>query len=186
MRCFIDRNMLKTTHYTRAIPGFSLDQVIVGKYYDDDMRKRIHRFKFVHNHVDRVYFQEIFVSIQEEYPFDPDIIVYPPVGFFDRIIRVANHAKILAKYFLWKRKIPLLCPFSRKIFASHQSKKSRKERFSLESEYFWKDGNDLSGKKIALIDDLITTGATAHFLGQLLKDHGATEVVGYFLASEKI
>lgn len=44
----------------------------------------------------------------------------------------------------------------------------------------------LKGKKILVIDDLITTGWTAHTLGKLLKKAGAKEVVGYFLASEKV
>ncbi len=44
----------------------------------------------------------------------------------------------------------------------------------------------MKGKKILLIDDLITTGYTAQTLGKLLKKAGAKEVVGYFLASEKV
>jgi len=44
----------------------------------------------------------------------------------------------------------------------------------------------MKGKKILLIDDLITTGYTAHTLGKLLKKAGAKEVVGYFLTSEKV
>lgn len=79
--------MLKSEHYKRAIPGFSLDKVVVGVYYDEEMRRKIHRFKFVHNYVDRVYFQEIFASIKAEFPYSPDYIVYPPISLRDRIFR---------------------------------------------------------------------------------------------------
>ena len=46
--------------------------------------------------------------------------------------------------------------------------------------------NLIKNKKIILVDDLITTGYTAHTLWKLLKKAWAKEVVGYFLASEKI
>jgi|GEM_PF-1666497 len=79
--------MLKTEHYKHAIPDFSLDKVVVGALYDEEMQRKIHRFKFVHNHVDHVYFQELFAHMKEEFPYDPDIIVYPPISFRDRMLR---------------------------------------------------------------------------------------------------
>jgi predicted amidophosphoribosyltransferase len=91
--------MLKTEHYKQSISGFSLKKIVVGAYYDEDMQKRIHRFKFVHNHVDHVYFRELFARMKEEFPYIPDIIVYPPISFRDRIFRGPNHAKLLVEYF---------------------------------------------------------------------------------------
>ncbi len=44
----------------------------------------------------------------------------------------------------------------------------------------------IKDKRIIIVDDLITTGYTAHTLGKLLKKAGAREVVGYFLSSEKV
>jgi adenine/guanine phosphoribosyltransferase-like PRPP-binding protein len=57
-----------------------------------------------------------------------------------------------------------------------------REEYSLNPAY----AEILKGKKVLLIDDLITTGYTAHTLGTLLKKAGAVEVVGYFLASEMV
>lgn len=87
MRYFIDNRMLKTQHYKRYIPSFALDIVVVGTYFDEAMRRKIHRFKFVHNHVDRVYFESLFSQMQKEYPYVPDVIVYPPISLKDRILR---------------------------------------------------------------------------------------------------
>lgn len=58
----------------------------------------------------------------------------------------------------------------------------------IRKEYSLKDPCRLifRDKKVLLIDDIITTGYTAHTLGKLLKKAGAKEVVGYFLASEKV
>ncbi len=179
--------MLKTQHYKRYIANFSLNAVVVGAYFDDEMRRKIHRFKFVHNHVDHVYFEELFAQIQKEYHYIPDVIVYPPISLRDRILRGPNHAQLLAQYFS-SPNISLLCPFRKKIFSSHQSRRTRAERTKIRDEYSFhpKYREYIKGKKILLIDDLITTGYTAHTLGQLLKKAGAKEVVGYFLASEKV
>lgn len=178
--------MLKTEHYRRYIQNFSLDKVVVGAYYDAEMQRRIHRFKFVHNYVDNVYFWEIFAHMEEEFPYIPDVIVYPPVSLRDRIFRGPNHAKKLAQHFGYK-KIPILCPFHKKVFSSHQSRRTKKDRILAGTEYSLDRRfiPQLKGK-ILLIDDLITTGHTAHTLGKLLKKAGAAEVVGYFLASEKV
>jgi competence protein ComFC len=177
--------MLKTEHYKRYIPDFSIDAVIVGAFYDVDMRRKIHRFKFVHNYVDLVYFQSLFSHMQEEYHYIPDVIVYPPISLRDRIFRWPNHAKKLSIYFSEQGR-EILCPFWKKIFSSHQSRLSRPERRNIREEYFLKKHMHFEGKKILLIDDLITTGYTAHALWKLLKKAGAKEVVGFFLASEKI
>lgn len=177
--------MLKTQHYKKYIPDFSLSQVVVGSYYDKEMQRKIHRFKFVQNHVDNVYFRGLFAQLQEEYPYCPDIIVYPPISLRDRIFRWPNHAKILTQ-FLWKTDAFILCPFRKKFFSSHQSRRKKWERSKVRDEFFLKAGIDFHNKKILLIDDLITTGYTAHTLGKLLKEAGVKEVVWYFLASEKV
>lgn len=150
------------------------------------MQREIHRFKFVHNHVDRVHFQEILARIRGEYSYTPDYIVYPPVSLRDRIFRGPNHAKILATYL--RLPIPIICPFQKKIFSSHQSRRTKSERSQVRKEYSINPTmiELLRDKKILLVDDLITTGWTAHTLALLLKKGGAKEVVGYFLASEKV
>ena len=90
--------MLKTDHYKRFIRDFSLDKVVVGAYYDHELQRKIHRFKFVHNHVDNVYFRELFAHMKEEFPYIPDVIVYPPISFRDRIFRGPNHSRLLTQY----------------------------------------------------------------------------------------
>ncbi len=60
--------MLKTEHYKRNIPDFSVDKVIVGGQYDELMQRKIRRFKFAHNYVDRVYFESLFLTATKEYP----------------------------------------------------------------------------------------------------------------------
>ncbi len=157
--------MLKTEHYKRCVPGFSLDKVVVASFYDEEMRRKIHRFKFVHNYVDNVYFETLFSQIEEEYPYIPDVIVYPPISLRDRIFRGPNHAQVLARYFQ-KGEIPILSPFNKKFFTTHQSRQAKADRSNIRREYSLKDPFKelFKGKKVLLIDDIITTGYTAHTL----------------------
>lgn len=179
--------MLKTEHYKRYIPNFSLDKVVVGDFYDEEMQRKIHRFKFVHNHVDIVYFKSLFSQMEAEYPYIPDVIIYPPISLRDRIFRWPNHAKILVDYCNDKH-ITTLSPFHKNIFSSHQSRRNKDERTMIRNEYSLKEAFKqwFKDKKVLLLDDIITTGYTAHTLWKLLKKAGASEVVGYFLSSEKI
>jgi len=156
--------MLKTEHYKRYIPSFSLDKVIVGTFYDAEMQKKIHRFKFVHNHVDHVYFKQLFTLMKEEFDYEADVIVYPPISLRDRIFRGPNHAKILAQYF--RESDRAICPFSKRFFTTHQAHRTRYERHSVREEYSFKREfqQTINGKKVVLIDDIITTGYTAHTL----------------------
>lgn len=149
--------MLKSEHYRRQIPHFSLDKVLVGRKYDEDMRRKIHRFKFVHNYVDRVYFQEIFWQLEAEFQYIPDVIVFPPVSIFDRIFRGKNHAQILASFV--STKVPILCPFGKKCSTRHQSQLMRKDRKHVELLYHFREKfqQEIQQKKILLVDDLITT-----------------------------
>lgn len=157
--------MLKTNHYKRYIPDFSLDKVVVGDFYDEEMRRKIHRFKFVHNYVDHVYFKTLFSRMEAEYPYIPDVIVYPPISLRDRIFRGPNHAHVLAQYYTGAN-IPILSPFHKKIFTSHQSRRTKSERSQVREEYslIYSFRELLKGKKVLLIDDIITTGYTAHTL----------------------
>lgn len=79
--------MDKLPIYRRQIADFSLDGVFVAALYDEDMQRKIHRFKFVHNRVDRVYFESLFSLLYEQNMTDFDVIIYPPVSLRDRILR---------------------------------------------------------------------------------------------------
>lgn len=185
--------MQKTNYYKRTIPGFSLDTVLVGRFYDSDMQKRLHRYKFVHNPVDSVYFQDIFTWLIKEASdsmHTETVIVYPPVSLKDRIIRWPNHAKKLSKIVqtLFHSK-EILCPFYKNFFAGHQSRRNKSERQKIVSEYgaLFLERQKIFGKEVILVDDVISTGYTAHILWKILKEElGATVVTGIFLTSQKI
>ena len=59
----------------------------------------------------------------------------------------------------------------------HRRKKNICDAFIMEKKA------DIKNKRILLIDDVMTTGATLNECSRVLKKHGAKEVVGLTLAS---
>ncbi len=191
MKFFNDILMQKTNYYKTAILWFSLDGVWVGWFYDRVIQRKLHRFKFVHNTVDIVYFETMFrelihesgIKNTEEY-----LIVYPAISLKDRLLRWPNHAKRLAKIFARTLGVKnIYCPFQKKFFAGHQSRRNKAQREQIQWEYQLKKNSleIVRGKEIILVDDIITTWYTAHTLGLLLKREWSGGVIGFFLASHK-
>lgn len=184
--------MQKSRHYKKNIHGFSLDEVFVAKIYDSEMQQKLHRFKFVHNYSDTTYFLSLFHSITQESNiknFSEAIVVYPPISLKDRIFRWPNHAKKLATIFASSiGTTHILCPFTKKFFAGHQSRRTKKERKKVQLEYLLKRNqqNIFQDKEVFLVDDIITTGYTAHTLGKLLRKIGVKKMIGLFLSSKKV
>lgn len=192
MRYFNDIPMQKTNYYKHSISDFSLDAVFVWGLYDEDTQRKIRRYKFVHNPVDSVYFESIFRELIEEIGiknWENTSIIFPPISLKDRIFRWPNHAKKLARIFAsCVHSTNILCPFYKNFFAGHQSRRNKQEREKILSEYRpnLSYTERLSGKKVILVDDVISTGYTAHILWKILKENfWAQSVVGVFLASKK-
>lgn len=88
----------------------------------------------------------------------------------------------LAKRLSKRVDIPYIQPLST-AFSRRQSKLSRQKRLENRRNHFTIDDSITLPEKIFLIDDVISTGATAHECAKLLKKHGVKEVIGIFLAS---
>ncbi len=192
MRFFNATPMQKTNYYKQTILHFPLEAIFVGHFYDGVIQKKLHRFKFVHNTVDSVYFESTFRHLVEESGIQKNhesIIIYPPISFKDRLFRWPNHAKKLAIIFA---KIigsnHIYCPFQKKFFAGHQSLRNKHERKNIQLEYFLKKNIscDFRDKEVFMIDDIITTGYTAYTLGTLLQGLRPKRITGFFLASHKV
>jgi len=184
--------MQKSRHYKKNIPRFSLGEVYVARTYESDMQQKLHRFKFVHNHVDTEYFRTLFRALIEESGIknlSEYSVVYPPISLKDRIFRGPNHAKKLAILFasiIGSKNV--FCPFTKSFFAGHQSRRKKGERKKVQSEYVFKKNQraPLKNTEVILIDDIITTGYTAHTLGRLLQRSGTKKTIGFFLSSKKV
>lgn len=151
--------------------------------YDDSIRIAIHGLKYYNNHIVGIVFaKEMAELVAENYENNHfDFVVYVPC-FKLKNGRKYNQAEFLAKRIAARLNIPLGEKFLRKAFdrKSQTSFKTRRERFANVKGLYCvrsKHKKDVVDKKILLIDDVSTTGATLCECVSSLKDCGAKEVV---------
>ena len=106
-----------------------------------------------------------------------DIITYVPVHQNRLEERGFNQAALLAKRIGENLKIAVEDLLIRDEDTLKQSKLSRKERLkNLKSKFKIKDNINIDDKRILLVDDIYTTGATVNELSRILLDNGAISI----------
>lgn len=71
-------------------------------------------------------------------------------------------------------------------FTQSQTAKSARERLAgLSGSYMVRPGTDLTGQRVVLLDDIVTTGATLYTCAQALYEAGAMDVLALVIADVK-
>lgn len=111
----------------------------------------------------------------------PDILVPIPIHWTNRMTRGYNQSQLIAQYLASQVKRPVTSVLKKQIRTPAQKGLTRQQRQrNLQSSFVCK--HKVEGIHIALIDDVMTTGATAEAAAQLLKQHGAKRVDIWALA----
>jgi ComF family protein len=113
------------------------------------------------------------------------VLVPVPLHFLREMRREFNQSWELCRMLAGMTGIPAVQALRRTRFTSTQAKLHRQQRldnlrgvFALRRAFPWRPQPDLNGRKILLVDDVLTTGATAHECAKILKrDAGAEKVV---------
>ena len=192
----------RTEHNTCKICGNYIDQGVYCKrcqvalpYYDkayapfdyvDDIRKII-----IH-HKDRKqsYYGKYIARHLKDYYYAVgikcDVVAFVPSDAKSKRIRGFDHMKEVAKRFSQEVELPLIDVLLRKVKIKDQTKLNYEGRIDAVKDAFAvKDGVDLTeiqGKNILLLDDVLTTGATASAIARIFKENGANEVIVLTLA----
>lgn len=92
--------------------------------------------------------------------------------------REFNQAAVLASLASARLGIPLIHGLKRVRYTVTQTHFHREERFeNLDGAFALRHRAEVRGRKLALIDDVLTTGSTADACARVLKDAGASAVV---------
>jgi ComF family protein len=114
-------------------------------------------------------------------PFDA--VVPMPLHWRRRFDRGFNQAALLAKEIGRRRKLPVLNAVRRvRATKSQIGLSNSKRRLNVRGAFRSRRGKPLEGLRILLIDDVMTTGATASACGAVLKRAGAKSVTLLTLA----
>ena len=107
---------------------------------------------------------------------DAEIAVFVPMSEWEEKKRGFNHAELLAREVADRLRLPLLPALVKTKDTSSQKKLSLKERAENLNDAFACIYSEIKDRKILLIDDVFTTGATVNACTNVLLKSGAREV----------
>jgi ComF family protein len=159
-------------------PDFDRARAVAS--FDGLMRELIHAFKFHDTHNARRLFGRWLAEAGHEILAEADILVPVPLSRWRLLTRRFNQAQILAAETGRRARKPVR-PFAlvRSRSTPHQVGLTRAQRLRNVASVFQVPQSEIpevSGKAIVLIDDVITTGATASAAATALKRSGARSV----------
>ena len=150
--------------------------------YEGDVRRSMHRYKFgTARHYAAAYGRLMAMRIQQDLP-DFDVITWVPVSAKRLRRRGFDQVELLAKAVSAELNVPaekLLNKF-RDNQANSGLKTPAERRANVLGVYKAVGQEHLRGKRVLLLDDVVTTGATASECARVLLTAGAEEV--YFAA----
>lgn len=155
--------------------------------YNDHLQRLMHLFKYHQQTCVRKVFKHLILEFLKSYPL--------PLGTFDELMPVPlhparqrergfNQANMVADIISEHTGIPVGRGGLTRVRATEsQSALGAKERWTnMEGAFRMKKNFNINSKKFLLIDDLLTTGATASYAARALKDAGASRV-GLFVVA---
>ncbi len=111
-----------------------------------------------------------------------DAVIPVPMHWRKRWVRGTNAADIMAKQIASSLRVPYRCDIRCKRLKSPQKLLSAKMRTVNMAGMFYARGNQLKGKRVLVVDDVATTGATLSAITHCLLEIGATVVYAAVLA----
>jgi ComF family protein len=148
--------------------------------FDANSKKIIHALKYYDKNFVSEIISKMLVNYYKQPITNADLIIPVPMHRIKRLSRLYNHAQILAESIaslVEKKIIPDILLKTKN--TKSQTGLARKYRMDNLSDSIAVVANKqkIHGKKILLVDDVMTTGSTVNLCARQLKKAGAKEVV---------
>ena len=156
-----------------------LDSFAAVWYYEGNVRSSLLRYKFHNARVYSVYYGRILaMKLLREYPEGFDLLTWVPVSRLRRLRRGYDQVELLAKAVgteLGLSPVPTLKKI-RNNRPQSRMKDPAARKANVLGAYRVLETADVKGKRVLLLDDILTTGATAGECARMLRMAGAKEV----------
>lgn len=156
-----------------------LDSWAAVWYYEGNIRKSLHRFKFSRaRHYAAPYGRLLAMKLQREYPEGFDLLTWVPVSRWRKFTRGYDQVELLAHAVGAELGMEPVRTLRKLRNNRPQSGISglAKRRANVLGVYRIVEPEQVRDKRILLLDDIITTGATAGECARVLLTAGAREV----------
>jgi ComF family protein len=151
--------------------------------YHGPIREAIHRFKYQKDIALCESLAIYLIELFNIYKWEVDLIIPVPLSQERQKERGYNQSTLLARPFSFHFKIPLsTTAISRSLHTNTQVGLSARDRQNNLFKAFTAQTEQVSGKKILVIDDVATTSATLNATANTLVNAGAKKVYGLTLA----
>lgn len=181
-RCICSRKPLEDARIVRLVKLFTYR----ARQVELSQNRLIFALKHQHRTDVRAFLScELCDAIRATIPkFGQFFIAYAPRGRRSVLMDGYDHIRELSLDVSKTLGIPLLHAIGRHRGGKIQKKLSYKERQSnMSGRFYLKNGVDIKGKSLFLIDDVVTSGATLIEAARVLYGAGAKEVVGVVIAA---
>lgn len=148
-------------------------------YYKDQVKESLHRFKFYNARSNGdIYGRLLAMRLLNEDMTDFDILTWVPLSRWRLYRRGYDQCKLLAKAMGLELGITPVSTLRKRRHTPPQSgiRDAAARKANVLGAYKVKDPGAIAGKKILLLDDIITTGATVSECARVLLTAGAKEV----------
>lgn len=156
-----------------------LDSFAAVWYYEGNVRRSLLRFKFYNARSYGVSYGRILaMRLQREYPDGFDMLTWVPVSRLRKLRRGYDQVELLAKAVgreLGLSPVPTLKKI-RNNRPQSRLKDPAARRANVLGAYRLLEGAAVKGQRVLLLDDILTTGATAGECARVLLNAGAKEV----------
>jgi ComF family protein len=165
--------------------GGSFTRARAAGYYTGFLQEAMHQYKFVGRQSLARPLAELMTAEIYRYPFYRQVQAVVPIPLHRRKLaeRGFNQAELLAGEVARQLGLPMVEGLIRQVDTGTQSKLSKGERLANIREAFQPlpEAKSLAGKKILLVDDILTTGITCHEGALALRNGGSGEVLVFTL-----
>lgn len=169
-------------------PVEGCDACLSPLWYRDGAREAVHRYKFNGAAAHAALFGELMAQcLADRWDGTVDLVTWAPLHPKRKKRRGYDQAELLARRVGEISNVPVLPTLEKIRAAGEQSRLQTEEerRANIAGAYRAKPGLDLSGKRVVLVDDVVTTGSTLGECAACLRAAGADIVVALTLAQAR-
>ena len=153
--------------------------------YQNGVREAVHRYKFRYGRMHSHFLGTLMEQCLHDRWSEPvDVIVWVPLSKKHRRKRGYDQAEPLARRVGELSGIPVAAALEKTRETATQSRieKPSERRANVLGAYRVREGVDLSGKRVVLVDDVVTSGATLSECASCLRMAGAESVAALTFA----